>query len=196
MQMTFEGYEKKSVAICSRCKREKTDDTLKMCSSCRERNREQLKEFYRKHKERGLCRCGNTRSGSYLACDRCMEADILRVNKNPHRKWASGTLSRHRKSKYVVNITTDELAEIAKNCTCCKYCGTELNWKFGDKNRVVVMNSPSLDRIDNGNELSLENVQIICHKCNSRKYNDTEKEFIAFCNRVSKEFGSTIISYV
>jgi 5-methylcytosine-specific restriction endonuclease McrA len=49
----------------------------------------------------------------------------------------------------------------------CGICGCTLNWKAGKK--IPLPEGPTLDRINNEEIMTLENVQIICHACNRAK---------------------------
>jgi 5-methylcytosine-specific restriction endonuclease McrA len=79
------------------------------------------------------------------------------------------------------------LETLAKASTYCPYCGTELGWI---KARVDRSDIPTLDRIDNENEVRIDNIEIICNRCNRAKGNMTKNEFIQFCRMVSDKFES------
>ena len=73
---------------------------------------------------------------------------------------------------------------MGKATTHCPYCGVELDWQRG-LGKGGRDSSPSLDRINNEKELRLDNIEIICHRCNSTKYNRTKKEFIDYCIKIA-----------
>lgn len=98
--------------------------------------------------------------------------------------WCIDTLHSHRR-KYKVDIVPKELFEIAKITTHCHYCGVELQYGY-NKNGHPLRTSPSLDRIDNALFLTLDNIEIICYKCNSTKLDRTKDEFIDYCRMVGK----------
>lgn len=95
---------------------------------------------------------------------------------NPYRKrqWALATLRSHRKSGYNINITTDELTELAEEITHCRWCGRKLQWESG---KGVTCHCPTLDRTDNGQTIDIDNIDIICLGCNASKGQLTENEF-------------------
>ncbi len=101
--------------------------------------------------------------------------------KNYHKRWASGSLNRHRRRGYVINISIMELENLAKKSTSCPYCGIKFSWVGNKKSRI---NSPALDRINNEKEIRLDNTEIICYRCNATKWNRTREEFIKYCGAV------------
>jgi len=98
--------------------------------------------------------------------------------------WVNSTISKH-KRKYQVNISRNELIILAKNIKYCTYCNVKMNYNRG---KGIQDNSPALDRIDNEKILNMNNVQIICHKCNTTKSNRTHKEFINYCKMIVNKF--------
>ena len=99
--------------------------------------------------------------------------------KNPYRKWAGNAIHKHKICGYVIQFTTDELTEKAKSVICCSMpqCGVKLNWNWGTKERIL-SNSPSLDRINNEQVMTLDNTQIICHICNIKKRQKPLTEYV------------------
>ena len=138
-----------------------------------------------------LC-CGvklvDTRYGSFCkTCYLMTKSAQRRYDRltNPHKRWAQLTISNHRTSGYIVNINRSELELIAEDTNVCQLCGQKLNWN----NTKTSKNSPSLDRIDNENYLDINNIQIICHRCNVTKGSRTMNEFILYCKRIAKLYG-------
>lgn len=105
------------------------------------------------------------------------------------RSWARNTISGHRKCGYDVNISIDELVEIANNSKICPICDRGLNWSSDNKNGRACSTSPSLDRINNEQCLNKTNVWIICHSCNSKKRDDTMEQLVTWCKRIVEKFG-------
>lgn len=93
--------------------------------------------------------------------------------KNPCKAWASHTISNHRKNGHLVQFTMQELASRASGITNCPVCNKQLNWF----NARFSHDSPSLDRIDMDNVMTLDNVWIICAQCNTTKGSRTLVEF-------------------
>lgn len=106
---------------------------------------------------------------------------ILFKQINPCKSWARKTLDTHRSKGYKVNITTDELVEIAKKTKECLFCGRKIN--FSEKER---RNRPSLDRVNNEKVINKDNVMIVCFLCNKTKGERTLKEFLDFCKKVAR----------
>jgi len=112
--------------------------------------------------------------------------DKLFRYKNPYRIWVITTLSNHRKKGCKINISTDDLEKLAKTTKKCIYCNKKLIFQYG---KGLNRNTPSLDRINNGNEINLNNIQIICHECNSTKRGRTHKEFVEYSRNIVRKFG-------
>ena len=163
---------------------------IKQCSKCGEFKK--VEEFYRnKDHSDGLdswCKeCMCEKAERWRANNREWEREISRrwQANNPERRWAIATLNFHRYRGFEVNITIDALTDLAKNTETCLLCGCELNWSVGAKNGHAQSNSPTLDRINNEDVLTSDNVQIICHRCNTTKQNRSMKEFVEYCKLVA-----------
>lgn len=104
-------------------------------------------------------------------------------NKSP-RAWAAGALRSHRNRGHIVNITPEELYKFALDKKICPICGQTLSW--GKKNGRIRANSPSLDRIKNEKEINIDNIWIICAKCNMAKGESSMEDFIKYCKTVIK----------
>lgn len=87
--------------------------------------------------------------------------------------------------RYKVTITTAELRDIAIKTEVCPICGGTLDYSRGKG--TILDNSPSLDRKNNEDVLTKDNVWIICNKCNRSKSNRTIKEFIDYCQMVASK---------
>ena len=70
-------------------------------------------------------------------------------------------------------------------------CDEPLDWEYGTGRND---NSPTLDRVNNENILTLDNTWIICSRCNATKHNRTMKEFINYCTMISDKFRKEIIT--
>lgn len=106
--------------------------------------------------------------------------------KNPWRMWAKGTISYHRTHGIKVDLTMDQLESIARPVKRCYICGHKLAW--GKAGGGPSFDSPSLDRIDNGQTINLDNIAILCNQCNITKGNRTMKKFIDYCERIAIKF--------
>jgi 5-methylcytosine-specific restriction endonuclease McrA len=49
--------------------------------------------------------------------------------------------------------------------------------------------SPTIDRVNNGNELNINNVQIICRDCNLSKGTKSHDEFVLYCRAIGNKFS-------
>jgi hypothetical protein len=69
---------------------------------------------------------------------------------------------------------------------CRSKCGCKLSHDtpYGERGLIPKTNHPILDRINNETVLRLDNVEIICWKCNSTKLNRTKEEFYEYCRDV------------
>ena len=111
--------------------------------------------------------------------DKMVERKVL----NPYKAWASSCLSGHRRrNKFTIQLTRDELVDIAKMSAYCPICGIRLDYK--SKNGKPTKNSPSLDRKFNENVLNISNVWIICYRCNMGKGEMMIDEYIEHCRNI------------
>ena len=158
---------------CIICQQELSSDNFyKHMRKCKKCYCEMTHKYYVSHREQALVR------------------GITRAKENPYRHWAKNTLSKHRSRGNVVNITTDELEKIARSTKYCSLCGTELIWQ--SYKGSYLDNSPSLDRINNGNILDFDSIMILCRRCNVSKYNRTLPEFISYCKHIVEKWGDLI----
>ena len=109
-------------------------------------------------------------------------------NGNYFRIWAYNSLKSHIKKGFTVNISTNELKEVAKKSKNCPYCSKELAWT----NRISMPNSPTLDRINNENDISNDNYLIICRECNTSKSNRSIQEFLDYIKNVKSKLEKII----
>ncbi len=93
--------------------------------------------------------------------------------------------SKREREKYDVALTIKELRNIATRTKVCPICGVTIDYSRGKG--TILDNSPSLDRINNENVLTKDNVWIICNKCNRTKSNRTLKEFVEYCQMVASK---------
>lgn len=136
----------------------------------------------------GNCKeCSNQRNKHYrhgLPEDSNIHNQMLKESRRI-RTWAQRTIYHHRKNKYKVKISVDEIEELAMASPACAICGCNISWDVPDATGPR-HNSPTLDRVDNEPELRADNVAIVCHKCNVTKQDRTMLEFIDYCQLVLK----------
>lgn len=112
---------------------------------------------------------------------------------NPHRCWARNSIRSHKQQGYTVLINVEELELIAIKTIQCPYCDIILNYARRRGTNNVRVDTPSLDRIENGQILTTQNVQIVCWPCNSTKLDRSHNNFIKYCQRIVEKFcGNTI----
>jgi hypothetical protein len=104
--------------------------------------------------------------------------------KNALKVWARSSIRCHKTRGYEINLTTDQLMDLAGKTERCFYCGAELRYGFKGGNRQH-LDAPTVDRIHNGKTIDLENVRIICRLCNVTKGPRTHPEFIDYCKRIA-----------
>lgn len=153
------------------------------------KNKNGVKTTHRK----GLCkkcevkRCLKWKKDNPAASNR---SNLKWRKNNYENNWAIATLCQHRTRGNTTNISSKELCEIARNTKHCYICGKLLDWSSGKK--VTKENSASLDRINNDNFISKENISIVCHSCNRTKSNRTMDEFLFYCKVVLERFGYAV----
>jgi len=99
------------------------------------------------------------------------------VNNNK-RATIRSSLLLHKK-KYAVAVTLDECMEMDNDY--CYYCGCKLEWERGTG---FTNCSPTIDRFNNENVLTKNNIVFACRACNSGKNSGTVEEYIERCKRV------------
>jgi len=100
----------------------------------------------------------------------------------PYRRWAKNTIRSHKNSGYEVFLPEEKLAIIAHQTSHCYICHQKLSW-FGKPRDTSL---PSLDRVNNEKYLTLDNIAIVCMKCNWAKRQMPMAEFIRYCQKVAK----------
>lgn len=95
-----------------------------------------------------------------------------------HRVWSMATLCRHRKYGTEFQFSITELAQRAMSTPTCEYCGRRLSWKFG--NKITHVDSPTVDNRDMKSRVTLSDISIVCHSCNSCKGARTLAEFVGY----------------
>ena len=139
-------------------------------------NPEKLKEQRRKWRAANL-----EKDREYYRNKRAKNPERMKEQKrkwhvaHPERVWARQTLGDHRRRGLEIHISINELEKMAKKVRECPYCGEILGWSRGGAPGAKP-NSPTLDRIFNGNVLDKTSIQIICHSCNLFKGNRPESE--------------------
>jgi len=165
--------------------------SLRVCKGCKREL--PISEFY------------TPASGTRYNCKRCesvysktyrqmhpgfrRECEKEYARKNPRRRWAIACLSGHRRRGYVTEITSKELYKMALKTEKCLICETQLDWRLGNKGRMN-RNSPTLDRVDNEDVIRIDNIAILCYRCNATKRDRTLREFLDYCNAVIVRFHS------
>lgn len=149
-------------------------EPTKQCSKCKV-----IKPLSSFHKD------SHHKDGLTSACkDCCAEYRKSYRDNNPVLCWCIDTVHSH-KTKHTVLFSPKELYEKAQHTTTCPLCGCKLLYGYAKK-RKLRMNSPSLDRINNDEVLTLTNTMIMCYDCNSTKRARTLDEFINYSRKISK----------
>ena len=146
---------------------------VKQCSVCNKTK--PLSDYYK---------ANHLKDGLQLHCKQCARAKQTRYRKNnPVRAWCSGTIGSHKACGYIVELSLNELYDVASTITTCPICKCKLVWSPSSKGGKVIPRSPTLDRINNQKVMRLGNVQIICHQCNHTKGTRTPEELFAWCQQ-------------
>lgn len=166
---------------CSRCKEEKDINLFGKNS-----NHDDNKHHY-------CMECSNLIAKEYRKKyhDKTLNS-VKKYRENPNNRFkvfSTTTINDHRRNGYIVNIEIKDLENLAINTSNCIYCDTKLNYDRGHKHSTFG-NSPSLDSINNEKNLNINNVQIICHRCNTIKHDMSHNEFINYCNNIVNKFGN------
>jgi hypothetical protein len=165
--------------------------SLKLCRGC---GRElPISDFYNPPSgRRSRCKkCDNEYSRAY----RLSHPEIAKksrenyVRHNPRRIWVTACLKGHRKNGFLIELASGELYEVVSKTESCFICGTRLDWQLRNKGHPK-HNSPTLDRLNNERTIRIDNILILCYKCNATKRNRTLREFWEYCSAVDRKFHS------
>lgn len=154
---------------------------IKTCSKCKQSKPLSCFQKSKRYKDGYRCWCNDCESKA------CKKWKI----QNPKMNWAHHTRSDHKKKNIVINISNKDLLSFVANIETCNICGCKLNWGVDNKGSIFP-NSPSLDRTNNEYEININNIQLICHKCNRTKGERTMKDFIRYCKNVYLKFGDIL----
>jgi hypothetical protein len=166
------------------------DELLKECTTCKKRKPRSDFNNYTRGPDGKQYSCRECQK-KYKEINKLRTKIMMRklVERTYFRHWSTGTINSHRYRNCKVDINLDDLENLAKSSTHCKICGVKLSWEYGNKKARPIPSSPTLDRIDNDLNLNINNVQIICHDCNSTKRSRTMKEFYDYCKMITEKFG-------
>lgn len=137
---------------------------------------------------RGECKsCSSIYNLSYtISPEKRLQYRKTYERNNPMRYWVYTALKSHKRKGFLINVTPEFVYNLAVVSPHCFYCGSLLDYTTprGKRNTVGLSNLPTIDRIDNGNNINEDNIRIICCRCNSTKYDRTELEFYNYCNKI------------
>lgn len=111
------------------------------------------------------------------------------ARKNSKRRWALACLAGHRRRGFTIEMTSEELFQMASKTDVCFICGCRLDWQLGNNGKMNRC-SPTLDRLDNESVIRRNSVAILCCRCNATKRERTMREFLEYCNSVVVRFHS------
>jgi len=108
------------------------------------------------------------------------------ADKYPIKEWCRAAIGSHKRKGYIVKFGVKELLSIAEKTSYCKYCNNKLDYdtKYGKRKNIPKENNPTIDRINGEKILTVDNVEIICWKCNTTKLNRTEEEFYKYSKQI------------
>lgn len=169
--------------VCTKCGKTKSPEEyykgFLRCKAC-DRVENELRSKELSLLETRTCKiCGETKAREKFSKGKtsCKECD-----RNTHTlKWLKNSLRRHYKKGYGVSVTETEL-KTNVDITHCNICGKEL--KRGRNKKTSRNAAPSLDRINNEMNMTLDNTQIICNECNVMKCNRTMDEYIQYLKTI------------
>lgn len=91
-------------------------------------------------------------------------------------------LNHHARKGHKVEVTVEYALELYLNTKTCRYCGVEM--KRAEDG--LVGTTPSIDRIDNGDTLTKDNIQYICLTCNKTKGAYSHDEYMVYLRQMVK----------
>ena len=120
--------------------------------------------------------------------DRIVALRNVRDEEVPRRAWVWETRRGHKDKGYLVKISFERLLEIAHEADVCPLCGIKFAWRNPKEKNSVRRDRPTLDRINNEDILTEENIMIICAKCNGTKQDRSLEELLEYCRMIAAKF--------
>lgn len=135
------------------------------------------------------------------------------IKYHPRVTWVINTIKSHKKKGYTVELEHNYLLKVAEETNYCNICGKLLMWskriawdsdfkcyhsgiyKHTLKGRGLHPATPTLDRVNNEKHIDKDNFQIVCMECNITKSKRTMKEFMDYCNLISKRDKEGLIEH-
>jgi hypothetical protein len=156
-EWTARNPEKKATNDANSYRRHR-DERLEKAAAYRRKNRKKIKAWQRAYQKR---------------CPRVFRASWQRWNSKPeNRLTALFAKARLRGHPYELRVKYALRANPPTHCSCCRKL---LDYSVG--RGMNKDDSPSLDRWDNTKGYLLDNVRIICYRCNELKRDGTLEEF-------------------
>lgn len=112
-----------------------------------------------------------------------------KISFNLH-KFVHTTINNHKQRGFKIKITKQDLKLLIKEAleNGCPYCGKPFNLKDNHSDYY-----PSIDILNPKiRQMSKENVQILCNRCNTLKRNIPHLEFIEICNNITKRYFGNV----
>ena len=102
------------------------------------------------------------------------------------RLWALSTHRNHNRNGNLISATSDQIQNIFEQTPICPICGCQLEHGVGK----LHSRSPTLDRITNKEtDLTIDDLWVICHRCNLSKRQFTLSEWKSYAEKVCKRFN-------
>ena len=112
-----------------------------------------------------------------------------KISFNLH-KFVHTTINNHKQRGFKIKIAKQDLKILINKALeeGCPYCGKPFNLEDSRSNFY-----PTIDILNPQiREMSRDNIQILCQRCNKLKRNIPHLEFIEICNNITKRyFGNT-----
>ncbi|MBA7560814.1 hypothetical protein ES695_20255 [Candidatus Atribacteria bacterium 1244-E10-H5-B2] len=150
---------------------------IKRCGKCQKTK--SLNEFYKHKREKDGLECW---------CKKCCyEYRKDWIKNNSIKYWCKRTIESHKERGHKVLFKKEDILPLAKLTKRCSICNIKLNWNLGNRN-TPRLNSPTLDRKNNGNILELKSIWIICRRCNQTKSNRNMEELYKWCETFVEKY--------
>ena len=104
---------------------------------------------------------------------------------DPYIVWARNSIIGHKRHDYIIEFSSEELADIGRKAKNCAICGCDLKWNNGKVNS----RSPAVDSVNNEINMTIDNIQIACLFCNTKKAGTKMKDYVDYCKKVVEHQG-------
>jgi len=171
-----EGMRKNRDYMCKSCRKKKTQKWYEthpegrkaIARRFREKNRERMRKYHREYAR-------NRRKDLDYRIKDALKTKIWQ-EQNKDKVWINRTFRSHKNRDISFLFSKEQLKELIRKPIICKICGSLLDIN-SKKGHGFSPNCITVDIIDRKKDATIDNIQIVCGKCNLSKSQMSMDEF-------------------